>query len=71
VIASCNLDIFIYLIRDFICDSSQFVFSLRETIPEEDQNEIFSEVYPKLHEMEIIGRKQKHKRIFIKPKKTG
>ncbi|XP_071641497.1 large ribosomal subunit protein bL19m [Temnothorax longispinosus] len=43
----------------------------RETIPEEDQNEIFNEVYTKLHEMEVTRRRQKHKRAFTRPKKTG
>ncbi|KAL0115456.1 hypothetical protein PUN28_010766 [Cardiocondyla obscurior] len=43
----------------------------RETIPQEDQNEIFNEVYAKLHEMEIARRRQKHKRVFVRPKKTG
>jgi len=57
--------LFIYLIYVL----SQFVFLIRETIPEEDQNEIFNEVYEKLNEMEITRRKQKHKRLFVKPKK--
>ncbi|XP_011350821.1 39S ribosomal protein L19, mitochondrial isoform X2 [Ooceraea biroi] len=43
----------------------------RETIPEEDQNEIFSEVYTQLRDLEIANRRQKHKRPFIRPKKTG
>ncbi|XP_014486905.1 PREDICTED: 39S ribosomal protein L19, mitochondrial [Dinoponera quadriceps] len=42
----------------------------RSTIPEEEQNKIFNEVYTKLHELEITRRRQKHKRIFIRPKKT-
>lgn len=43
----------------------------RGTIPEEDQNEIFNEVYTKLHEMEVTKRRQKHKRVFVRPQKTG
>ncbi|GAB1864907.1 Large ribosomal subunit protein bL19m [Camponotus japonicus] len=43
----------------------------RETIPEEEQNEIFNEVYTKLHEIEITKRRLKHKRTFIRPQKTG
>ncbi|XP_011684487.1 PREDICTED: 39S ribosomal protein L19, mitochondrial isoform X1 [Wasmannia auropunctata] len=43
----------------------------RETIPVEDQNEIFNEVYTKLHEMEVTKRRQKHKRAFTRPLKTG
>ncbi|XP_011158807.1 39S ribosomal protein L19, mitochondrial [Solenopsis invicta] len=43
----------------------------RETIPEEDQNEIFNEVYAKLYEIEVTKQRQKHKKPFIRPKKTG
>jgi len=43
----------------------------RETIPEEDQQEIFNEVYTKLHEMEITRRRKKHERAFTRPRKTG
>jgi len=43
----------------------------RATIPREDQNDIFDEVYTKLHEMEITRRRQKHKRTFVRPQKTG
>lgn len=43
----------------------------RETIPEEDQNEIFDEVYTKLHELEITRRREKHKHSFVRPKKTA
>ncbi|XP_070158952.1 large ribosomal subunit protein bL19m [Polyergus mexicanus] len=43
----------------------------RETIPEEEQNQIFNEVYTKLHEMEVTKRRLKHKRTFVRPLKTG
>ncbi|XP_012062929.1 PREDICTED: 39S ribosomal protein L19, mitochondrial-like [Atta cephalotes] len=43
----------------------------RETIPEEEQNDILDEVYTKLHEMEITKRRQKLKRSFVRPQKTG
>ncbi|XP_011146389.1 39S ribosomal protein L19, mitochondrial isoform X2 [Harpegnathos saltator] len=43
----------------------------RSTVPEEDQNEIFNEVYTKLHELEITRRRQKHKRAFVRPQKTA
>ncbi|KAL6426399.1 hypothetical protein ACFW04_009115 [Cataglyphis niger] len=43
----------------------------RETIPEEDQSEIFNEVYTKLHEMEVTKRRLKHKHTFVRPQKTG
>nr|XP_012218031.1 PREDICTED: 39S ribosomal protein L19, mitochondrial [Linepithema humile] len=43
----------------------------RETIPEEEQNEIFDEVYTKLHELEIARRREKHKRTFVRPTKTA
>ncbi|XP_032663866.1 39S ribosomal protein L19, mitochondrial [Odontomachus brunneus] len=43
----------------------------RLTIPEEEQNEIFNEVYTKLHEFEVTRRRQKHKQSFVRPKKTA
>ncbi|XP_063242854.1 large ribosomal subunit protein bL19m [Bacillus rossius redtenbacheri] len=43
----------------------------RATIPEEEQSEIFSEVYSELHQLEIERRKQKRKKQFVKPKKTA
>lgn len=43
----------------------------RETIPEEEQREIFTEVYPSLHELEAVRDKQKHAHTFVRPKKTG
>ena len=43
----------------------------RETIPEEEQSEIFNEVHTKLHEMEVTKRRQKYKRTFVRPQKTG
>lgn len=43
----------------------------RATIPEEEQHEIFGEVHTKLHELEITRRRQKHKRAFTRPQKTG
>ncbi|XP_069696006.1 large ribosomal subunit protein bL19m [Periplaneta americana] len=43
----------------------------RESIPEEEQIEIFSDVYSQLHQLEVKTRKMKRKRTFVKPKKTG
>ncbi|GLG96212.1 39S ribosomal protein L19, mitochondrial [Gryllus bimaculatus] len=43
----------------------------RATIPEEEQAEIFSEVYSELHNMEIARKKLKKRKTFIKPKKSG
>ncbi|KAK2582592.1 hypothetical protein KPH14_004880 [Odynerus spinipes] len=43
----------------------------RETIPEEEQKEIFAEIYSNLRELEIVRHKQKHARSFVRPKKTG
>ncbi|XP_071445675.1 large ribosomal subunit protein bL19m [Hetaerina americana] len=43
----------------------------RNTIPEEDQQEIYAEVYSELHQLEIARRKMKRKKVFIKPKKMG
>lgn len=45
--------------------------SIRSTIPEEEQNEIFNEIYTKLHELEITRHRQKHKRVFVRPKKVA
>jgi len=41
----------------------------RKTIPEEEQQEIYADVYSKLHEMEIQRRKIKRSRSFVKPTK--
>lgn len=43
----------------------------KATIPEEDQNQIFSEVYSELHQLEIQRKKLKRKRTFVLPKKTA
>ncbi|XP_015599140.1 39S ribosomal protein L19, mitochondrial [Cephus cinctus] len=43
----------------------------RETIPEEEQKEIFAEVYSDLHNLEITRQKMKRQRTFIRPKKSG
>ncbi|KAJ6635776.1 39S ribosomal protein L19, mitochondrial [Pseudolycoriella hygida] len=47
------------------------VMEYRKTIPEEEQQEIYAEVYSQLHELEIHRRKIKRSRSFIKPKKLG
>nr|CAD7441600.1 unnamed protein product [Timema bartmani] len=43
----------------------------RSTIVEEEQSEIFSEVYSELHQLEFTRKKMKRKKMFIKPKKTA
>lgn len=43
----------------------------RETIPMEEQQEIFSEVYNKLMSLEVTRQQMKLKRTFVRPKKTG
>lgn len=43
----------------------------RKTIPEEEQQEIYADVYSRLHEMEIQRRKIKRSRSFVKPKKLA
>ncbi|KAK0167863.1 hypothetical protein PV327_001718 [Microctonus hyperodae] len=43
----------------------------RETIPEEEQQMIYSEVYSKLHSMEISRKKLKRKRSFVRPTKNA
>lgn len=39
----------------------------RKTIPEEEQKEIFAEVYSELHEVEVMRKKLKRKKVFVKP----
>lgn len=43
----------------------------RRTIPDEEQKEIFAEVYSELHNLELRRQKMKTKRTFVKPKKTA
>lgn len=43
----------------------------RRTIPEEEQNEIFSEVFSELHHLSISNQKMKKSRVYVKPKKSG
>lgn len=41
----------------------------RETIPAEEQQAIYSEVYAKLHTLEVSRKKMKRKRGFVRPTK--
>lgn len=43
----------------------------RRTIPEEEQNEIFSEVFAELQQLSMKNQKIKKSRVYVKPKKTG
>lgn len=43
----------------------------RKTIPEEEQQEIYADVYSQLHQLEIQRRKIKRSRSFVKPKKLA
>ncbi|XP_055543966.1 39S ribosomal protein L19, mitochondrial [Wyeomyia smithii] len=43
----------------------------RRTIPEEEQKEIFAEVYSQLHQQELARKKMKRKRTFVKPTKLA
>lgn len=43
----------------------------RRTIPDEEQKEIFAEVYSELHNLELSREKMKKKRTFVKPKKVA
>lgn len=43
----------------------------RQSIPEEEQKEIFAEVYSQLHQLELTRKKMKRKRTFIKPTKLA
>ncbi|KAH8329774.1 hypothetical protein KR074_004277 [Drosophila pseudoananassae] len=43
----------------------------RATIPEEEQTEIFAEVYTELHAQELQRKRNKRKRTFVKPKQLA
>lgn len=43
----------------------------RKSIPDEEQQEIYAEVYSELHQLELQRRKMKRKRAFIKPTKLA
>jgi hypothetical protein len=43
----------------------------RESIPVEEEEEIFADVHAELHQLEVTRKKFKRKRTFVKPKKTG
>ncbi|XP_061392465.1 large ribosomal subunit protein bL19m [Musca vetustissima] len=43
----------------------------RSTIPEEEQKEIYAEVYSQLHQMELQRKRNKRKRSFVKPTKLA
>lgn len=43
----------------------------RKSIPEEEQTEIFAEVYSQLHQLELTRKKMKRKRTFVKPTKLA
>ncbi|XP_075146123.1 mitochondrial ribosomal protein L19 [Haematobia irritans] len=43
----------------------------RSTIPEEEQKEIFAEIYSQLHQMELQRKRNKRKRSFVKPTKLA
>ncbi|XP_065354575.1 large ribosomal subunit protein bL19m [Calliphora vicina] len=43
----------------------------RSTIPEDEQKEIFAEVYSQLHQMELQRKRNKRKRSFVKPTKLA
>jgi large subunit ribosomal protein L19 len=45
-------------------------FLSRESIPAEEQEAIFAEVYSQLQQLETT-KKMKKKRAFLRPKKTG
>ncbi|XP_058453060.1 large ribosomal subunit protein bL19m [Malaya genurostris] len=43
----------------------------RRTIPEEEQKQVFTEVYSQLHQLELARKKMKKKRTFVKPTKLA
>ncbi|XP_055716493.1 39S ribosomal protein L19, mitochondrial [Phlebotomus papatasi] len=42
----------------------------RRTIPEEEQNAVYSEVFSELHQLELMRKKLKRKKVFMRPKKA-
>ncbi|RZF34922.1 hypothetical protein LSTR_LSTR011416 [Laodelphax striatellus] len=52
-------------------EKHDLMLEYRKTIPEEEQKEIFSEVYSELHQLELTRRKMKRKRMFVKPVKSA
>lgn len=48
-----------------------FFYNFRSTIPEEEMNEIFSEIYTDLQELDVQRKKLKRKRTFVKPTKLA
>lgn len=47
------------------------IYDFREIIPEEEQNEIWSDVYTQLQQLELTRKKMSRKRTFVIPKKTA
>lgn len=43
----------------------------RKIIPEEEQNSIYSEIYPEMNSLQQQRKKLKRKRAFVKPTKQG
>jgi len=43
----------------------------RRSIPDEEQKEIYAEVYQNLHQLELTRRKMKRKKTFVKPTKLA
>nr|AGM32500.1 39S ribosomal protein L19 [Coptotermes formosanus] len=43
----------------------------RASIPAEEQEEIFVEVYSQLQQLEVMRKKMKRRRTFVRPKKMG
>jgi large subunit ribosomal protein L19 len=46
-------------------------FLCRASIPAEEQEEIFVEVYSQLQQLEVMRKKMKRRRTFVRPKKMG
>lgn len=60
-----------YLFYISYCLYLYILLCYRATIPEEEQKEIFAEVYSQLHQQELSKKKSKRIRTFVKPKKSA
>lgn len=57
--------------RETPWEKYDIVKEYRRSIPSEEQQEIYAEVYSQLHQLELQRRKMKRKRAFVKPTKLA
>lgn len=60
-----------YVYKIIYVTFGKFIFIYSRTIPEEEQSEIYTEIYSQLHDLELKRKKMKRKRTFIKPIKLA